>query len=125
MDLLSDALRRDPFPVYDQLRASAPVLRDPRSGLWMILDYESAKRALSDPETYCSDLAGSAQHPTPDWLGVLDPPRHAKLRGLITRAFTPRSVANLEPRIRALSRGFLDAVIERGTMDLAADYAVP
>ena len=55
----------------------------------------------------------------------LDPPRHSQLRGLISQAFTPRSVANLEPRIREFSRQLLDRTIERGGMDLAADFSVP
>src|SRR5260370_29606337 len=54
-----------------------------------------------------------------------DPPRHTKLRALIMRAFTPRVVANLEPRIRELSRQLLDQTIERGAMDLAEDFSVP
>src|SRR5262249_40016148 len=54
-----------------------------------------------------------------------DPPRHTKLRALISRAFTPRVVADLEPRIRELSRQLLDEVIERGAVNLPADFAVP
>ena len=61
----------------------------------------------------------------PNWFLFFDPPRHTKLRALISRAFTPRSVAGLEPRIRELSRELLDRAIERGEMDLAADYSVP
>jgi cytochrome P450 len=61
----------------------------------------------------------------PDWIVFTDPPRHTKLRALISRAFTPRSIANLEPRIREISRGLLEQVIERGEMDLAADFSVP
>lgn len=54
-----------------------------------------------------------------------DPPRHTKLRGLVSKAFTPRSVAALEPRIRALSTKLLDRVAGRGEMDLVADFAAP
>ena len=60
-----------------------------------------------------------------EWFIFFDPPRHTKLRALISKAFTPRVVANLEPRIRELSRQLLDETIERGEMDLAADFAVP
>ena len=55
----------------------------------------------------------------------MDPPRHTKLRALISKAFTPRVVANLEPRIKQLSRELLDEYIERGEMDLATQYSVP
>jgi cytochrome P450 len=118
MNLFSDAMRRDPYPLYDQLRSTSPVLYVPSFDLWMIFDYEGVKRALSDPEAFSSRYG-------PEWLVFLDPPRHPKLRALITRAFTPRSVANLEPRIRELSRTLLDRTIERGEMDLAEDFSVP
>src|SRR5205823_5108940 len=94
------------------------VLHEPQSGLWMVFDYESVKRLLSEPEAFSSRYG-------PEWLIFLDPPRHTKLRALISKAFTPRSVANLEPRIRDLSRQLLDRVLERGEMDLAADFSVP
>src|SRR3954468_23311636 len=124
LDLFSEATRRDPYPAYDRIRSASPVLHDPRSDFWMIFDYEGVKRALNDPDAFSSRAAppgGGAL----DWLIFFDPPRHTKLRALIARAFTPRSVANLEPRIRDLSRGLLDQAIERGEMDLAADFAVP
>src|SRR5437773_5485891 len=60
-----------------------------------------------------------------EWFLFFDPPRHTKLRALISKAFTPRVVANLEPRIRELSRQLLDRTIERGEMDLPADFSVP
>jgi cytochrome P450 len=118
LDLFADETRRDPYPRYDQLRSGSPVFHEPQSGLWMIFDYEGVKRVLSDPDTFSSRYG-------PAWLIFLDPPRHTKLRALITRAFTPRVVANLEPRIRELSSGLLDRSIERGEMDLAVDFAVP
>jgi cytochrome P450 len=121
IDLLSDELRRDPFPVYDELRERSPVLRDPRTGAWMIFDYEGVKRALHDHDAFSSVLTGRS----PDWLIFSDPPRHTKLRAILLRAFTPRSIANLEPRIRALSGELLDQALEHGEMDLVAEYAGP
>jgi cytochrome P450 len=118
MDLFSEDVRRNPYPVYDQLRRASPVFQEPRSGLWMILDYDGVKQALSDPAAFSSRYG-------PEWLIFLDPPRHTKLRGLISRAFTPRSVADLEPRIRRLCSDLLDRTVERGEMDLVADFAAP
>jgi cytochrome P450 len=117
-NLFTDDVRRNPYPLYAKVREVSPVFRDPESGLWMIFDYAGVKRALDDHETF------SSKH-GPDWMIFSDPPRHTKLRALISKGFTPRSVANLEPRIRELSRQLLDRVIERGEMDLAADFAVP
>src|SRR5437764_5937428 len=95
--LFSDDARRNPYPIYADLRATMPLLREPRSGLWMVFDYATAKRILSDHESF------SSKH-GPDWLIFTDPPRHGKLRALVSKAFTPRSVADLEPRVRELSR---------------------
>jgi cytochrome P450 len=118
LDLVSDDVRRNPYPLYDQVRGASPLFQDPRSGRWMVFDYEGVKRVLSDHNTFSSRCGY-------DWLVFSDPPRHTKLRTLVAQAFTPRSVVNLEPRIRELSRGLLDRTIERGTMDLAADYSAP
>ena len=124
LDFASPEIRRDPFLLYDRLRSTSPVVHDPQSGLWLLLDYASAREALTSHEQFSSSMfqAGRAN---PDWLIFLDPPRHAKLRSLIGKAFTPRAVADLEPRIRRLSRELLDAVIESGSMELVGDYASP
>ena len=102
------------------MRASSPLLRvPPPFDAWMIFDYESVKWALSDHEAFSSRVHA------PKWFIFFDPPVHTKLRALISQAFTPRMAANLEPGIRKLSRQLLDQTIERGEMDLAADFSVP
>jgi cytochrome P450 len=118
IELFSEGLLRDPFPVYDQLRQVSPLFREPRSGLWMIFDYDGVKRVLSDHTTFSSRNG-------PNMMVFQDPPRHTRLRALISQAFTPRTVANLEPRIRELSRELIDRVIERGEMDLTREFANP
>ncbi|WP_437756190.1 cytochrome P450 [Sorangium sp. So ce1389] len=82
------------------------------------------KRAQTDHEAF-SSVVTPPTGKAPDWILFSDPPRHTKLRAIVLRAFTPRSIAALEPRVRELSRELLDARIERGEMDLAADYAGP
>jgi cytochrome P450 len=118
--LFSDEARRDPYPLYAQVRAASPLLRGPQTrNLWMVFDYDGVNRVLSDHEAF------SSRHGPADWMIFTDPPRHSKLRALVSRAFTPKSVASLEPRIRELSRGLLDAVLGRGEMDVADDFAIP
>src|SRR5262249_46259157 len=125
-DLFSDDMRRDPYPVYEMLRQGAPVFHLAAFDLWMIFDYDGVKRALVDHDVFSSNLAHVPGNGNPgEWFIFFDPPRHTKLRALIAKAFTPRVVANLEPRIRELSRQLLDETIERGAMDLAVDFAVP
>jgi len=78
---------------------------------------------LADHEVFSSSVT-----PAPlisKWLVFSDTPRHTKLRRLVSKAFTPALIAGLEPRIRELSRGLLDQVVERGEMDLAADFSIP
>ena len=120
-NIFSDEMRRNPYPLYDQMRRQSPVFHvPPPFDAWLIFDYEGVKRALNDHDAFSSRV------PAPrHWFIFFDPPQHAKLRGLIARAFTPRMVANLEPRICELSRELLDQIIPRGEMDLAAEYSVP
>ncbi|HEV3079028.1 MAG TPA: cytochrome P450 [Gemmataceae bacterium] len=126
IDLFSVEMRRNPYPAYEQMRNGAPVFRLPPFDLWLIFDFEGVKRVLVDHDVFSSDLSHASGNGNPgEWFIFFDPPRHTKLRALISKAFTPRVVANLEQRIRELSRQLLDQTIERGEMDLAADFAVP
>jgi cytochrome P450 len=126
IDLFSDDMRRNPYPAYDQMRSGSPVFHLPPFDLWIIFDFEGVKRALVDHDAFSSDLSHAPGSGNPgEWFIFFDPPRHTKLRALIAKAFTPRVVANLEPRIRDLSRQLLDQAVERGAMDVAADFSVP
>jgi cytochrome P450 len=124
INLFSDDMRRDPFPMYEQIRSASPLLYVAPLDLWGIFDYDGVKRALTDHEAF-SSIVTTATTTTPNWLVFSDPPRHTKLRAIILRAFTPRSIASLEPRVREISRELLDETIERGEMDLVADYSGP
>jgi len=121
MDFFSDDVRRNPYAVYAQMRANSPAfyVPPPFDG-WLIFDYDSVKRVLTD-HTLFSSCVPAPRH----WFVFQDPPSHTKMRALISRAFTPRMVTELEPRVRELSRSLLDRVAEQGSMDLALDYAVP
>lgn len=122
--LFSPDVRRNPYPWYDEVRKASPVLPMPQVGRWLLFDYDGVKRALHDHDAF-SSVTAPPEAKTSQWLIFMDPPRHAKLRGLIARAFTPRAVAALEPRIRELARELLGAHVARGEMDLVADFAVP
>lgn len=124
LNLISDDMRRDPYPLYDQMRSVSPVLAVPGGQIWMIFDYEGVKCALHDHDAFSSRAAPPGGGPL-DWMIFTDPPRHTKLRSIVAKAFTPRSIAGLEARIRELSRQLIDRVIERGEMDLCADFAAP
>jgi cytochrome P450 len=126
LDLFSADMRRNPYPAYDRLRAAAPVFHLAALDLWLVSDYAGVRRALTDHDAFSSDLTHAPGHGNPGaWFIFFDPPRHTRLRALIARAFTPRVVADLEPRVRELSAELLDRVMARGEMDLATDFAVP
>jgi cytochrome P450 len=124
MNFLSDDMRRNPYPVYSQLRSHSPVLHEPHADLWLLFDYEGVKRALVEHDVFSSIVAPPTSI-TSQWVVFADPPRHTKLRGLIMRAFTPRAVASLEPRIQELSRELLAPALLRGELDLSEEFAVP
>jgi cytochrome P450 len=117
-------MRRNPYPVYDQIRSRTPLLHDARTDIWMIFDYDGVKRALNDHEAFSSNMFTCGRG-NPDWFFFFDPPRHTRQRALIMKAFTPRMVANLEPRIGELSRALIRQKLDHGEMDLARDFAVP
>ena len=119
MDLLSDEIRRDPYPVYEKLRAIAPVL--PFGPSWILLDHASVSRALREPDVFGSEVVPPTGK-APDWLVFTDPPRHGRQRALIAKAFTPRSVAGLEPQIRTLARELIGG---RRALELVGDLATP
>ncbi|AHG90261.1 cytochrome P450 [Gemmatirosa kalamazoonensis] len=122
--LFSDDVRRDPYPWYAELRRASPVLRDPRTGTWMVFDYHGVRRALDDHDAFGSDVS-AAGYGNLGWFIFFDPPRHTKMRALISRAFTPRTVAGLEPRVREIARGLLDTTAGRDAFDVVGDFAVP
>jgi cytochrome P450 len=114
----------DPFPVYRQLRDEEPAYHDDDLGFWALSRYDDVVSALHDPDTYCSrfGITLEAGNPVPMML-TTDPPAHTALRRLVSRAFTPRRVADLEPAIRALSSTYLDGLESRAAGDLIVDYA--
>lgn len=121
LNLFSDEVRRNPYGLYDQLRRTSPVLHvPPPFNGWLVFDYENVKRVLNDAEAFSSRVPGPR-----NWFLFFDAPQHTRQRALVSKAFTPRTVASLEPRIREISRSLLDAVGARGEFDLAAEYAVP
>ena len=113
---------RDPYPLYARLRSASPLLHHPTLDLYAVFDYAGVERVMTDHASFGSAVAGGQPG---TWLIFSDPPRHARLRAIISRVFTPRSVAELEPRIRSVSARLLDAQAGASVMDLVGDYAVP
>src|SRR6476646_9144465 len=131
----------DPYPVYERLRDDHPVLWNPSTSQWLISRHADVNRLLRDRglgRTYLhqSSHAEMGRPEPPAWhapfhelndAGMLDlePPDHTRLRRLVSRAFTPRTVEALRPRVEAIVEGLIDDFGGRGEVDLIADYAEP
>jgi len=120
----------DPYPLYTRLRAEAPVYRNDELGFWVLSRYDDVAAGFRDHAAF-SNANGVMVEPSVwgpnaskfiSFLGM-DPPQHTAMRGLISRAFTPRRVAALEPRIREIAGKYLDAAVERGTFDFMTELA--
>src|SRR5438270_10496069 len=121
----------DPYPTSHRLRAEDPVHHS-ALGFGVLTRYEDVVTALRDPrlakEAVASFLAPRFGAPVPAMgLSMLDrdPPDHTRLRGLVSKAFTPRVVEGLRPRIQQIVDGLLDGVTARGSMDLIEEFAYP
>jgi hypothetical protein len=134
-DPLDPAFIADPYPFYRRLRETAPVFKTPQ-GFWLITRYEDTAFVLRD-KRFGKDFRGNMERRYGSQAGmnepaiaglartmlVLDPPDHTRLRGLVTKAFTARRVADMRPRIKALVDEQLDRVIDKGGMDVMRDLA--
>jgi len=129
---LDPAFRRDPYPIYERGRRDHPVLL--HEGLPIrvasVFRYEDCQAILRDADAWSNEFAvldTLEDLPPPSMLGT-DPPEHTRLRSLVNKAFTPRIVSQLEPRMRELADELLgDALAAGGEVDLvqALSYPLP
>jgi cytochrome P450 PksS len=144
-DLASPQFKADPHPFYARLRAEAPVWRTTlpdRRVAWLVTRYDDVARVLKD-DTFAKDKLNAMdpeQRAKTPWVpGFLKPlernmldlddPDHARLRALVSKAFTPRLIERLRGRIEVLCEDLLNAMERkgerRGQIELSGDYALP
>src|SRR5579859_5361434 len=134
--LLDPEVLANPYPLYDRLRTEDPVHWDPFLHAWVVTRYAdvitvfqkfSANRTPT-PEQLTS-LGLSALTPLAQVMVrqmlFLDPPEHGRVRGLAAKAFTPRRVEILRSHIQDITTTLLDALQDKGEMDIIADLAYP
>src|SRR5437588_6214625 len=117
---------RAPFERYRVMRPTQPVFKHPDWGGWQVFRDADVSRVLSEHATFSSDARrmaqseGSQDDADPPGSSILqmDPPRHRQLRNLVSQAFTPRMVAQMEPRITAITNELLDQVTAAGEQDV-------
>ncbi|MFE5592029.1 cytochrome P450 [Streptomyces sp. NPDC056549] len=132
----------DPYPAYAWLREHAPVHRTTLpSGVeaWLVTRYADARQALADQRLSKNPahhdesphakgktgIPGERKAELMTHLLNIDPPDHTRLRRLVSKAFTPRRVAEFAPRVQELTDRLIDSFVERGSADLIHEFAFP
>ncbi|MEV0452594.1 cytochrome P450 [Streptomyces sp. NPDC050600] len=132
----------DPYPAYAWLREHAPVHRAKLpSGVeaWLVTRYADARQALADQRLSKNPahhdepahakgktgIPGERKAELMTHLLNIDPPDHTRLRRLVSKAFTPRRVAEFAPRVQELTDRLIDGFVEKGSADLIHEFAFP
>jgi pimeloyl-[acyl-carrier protein] synthase len=140
-ELLAPSALDDPYPVYDEMRATAPVYRDRRFLGWILTRYDDVAAVLKDNSVSsrrptASEPVGRSLASIADevrelrefqsrWMMYLDPPEHTRLRSLVSNTFTVATVANMRDRIQGLIDKLLAPGREAGAFDVVQDLARP
>jgi len=128
-DPYSRECMEDPYPVYRELLADAPVYRSERRDFWAVSRHADVQRCARDWETFSSregvDLSGSVGLAGPGGFLDMDPPRHDQLRHVVRDRFTPKAVKSLEGTVREFVQSVSEDVVARGSCDIAQDLARP
>src|SRR5262245_15143380 len=134
--LFGPEMLADPYPVYRRLRETDPVHWHELFNAWVLTRYDDVMAVLHDPR-FSAERTGAMQElagrqglkPFFDFLATrmlyADPPWHTRLRGLVSKAFTPHAVEAMRPHIQVLVNRFLDVAEPCGQMDIIADLAYP
>lgn len=136
-DLLSPETLINPYPLYQRLRSEDPVHIDSLLGCWILTRYADIVTGMANPH-FSADrisnerLKGHLWDPLRPFfriaskqMGFSDPPDHTRVRSLFTKAFVPRLVETLPGRVQQIVDTQLDAVQEKGSMDIIQDLAYP
>jgi cytochrome P450 len=135
LQLLDPVNRADPYSVYKQFRGNGPIPL-PVVNLTVFSSYRDCDEVLRHPSSavdrHKSTMAqrmfaegGIVRPPGPPMFLFLDPPDHTRLRKLVSKAFVPKVVNELQPEITALVDGLLDGVSQRGRFEVISDLAYP
>ena len=127
------ALHEDPYPVYKRLRDEFPLHYNAEMNFYTLSRYADVFDAVQKPDLFISGkgiavgIAGGSTKVVGavPLLIMMDRPRHTQLRSLVSRAFTPRRISRLEPRVRAIARDLLAEFASKPEADLVVDYSAP
>jgi len=117
----------DPHPIWNRMRDEAPVYRNEKFDFYALSRFRDVLAASIDAGTFSSaygtvlELMVDTPNASPMMI-FNDPPEHTRLRKLVSRAFSPRRIAALEPRIRSIARKYLDAQVGSGGFDYVVEF---
>ncbi|MHB1139447.1 MAG: cytochrome P450 [Microthrixaceae bacterium] len=123
-------IHEDPYPTYARLREEAPLYHNEEMGFWALSRHADVIEGFRDLDRLSNShgvsldpaASGPHAHRTMSFL-AMDPPMHGRMRGLVSRGFTPRRVAELEPRIREIARQYISELRDREEIDFIGDFA--
>jgi cytochrome P450 len=125
-DPFNTAYKSEPHAIWRRLRDEAPLYRNDQYDFWAVSRFADVMAAHLDPRTFSSAhgtvLETMTEEAPAPMMIFMDQPDHTRLRRLVSRAFTPRRVADLEPQIRQLCGTLLDAQRDRGGFDYVQDF---
>jgi cytochrome P450 len=126
-DPIDTTIDASPYAIWRRLRDEAPVYRNERYDFWALSRYADVAAAHRDPATFLSShgtvLEIMTPNPVPSGLMIFqDPPEHTRLRALVSRAFTPRRVSQLEDHIRELCEALLAPWVAGAEFDFVEDF---
>ena len=121
-DPTSDSIRNYPYDTYDRMREKDPVHRMRMLDAWVLTRYEDVDMVLRDHRRFLKDDESSDGYRS---MLHSNPPDHTRLRSLVSKAFTPRSVAALQPRIQRMVEELLDDLEGKNRIDLIESFAFP
>jgi cytochrome P450 len=117
----------DPYPVWKRLRDDAPLYFNEKYEFYALSRYEDVEKGLNDWQSYSSaqgsvlEIIKAKMEMPPGMFIFEDPPDHDLHRGLLSRVFTPRRLAAIEPQVRAYAARTLDPLVGHGGFDFIAD----
>ncbi|MEO6473211.1 MAG: cytochrome P450, partial [Aeromicrobium sp.] len=133
-DHYDHALQDDPYPTYARLRDEAPLFHNEEHDFWVMSRYADIHKAWRTDDVFSNRMGVTLDksawnenaHIVMSFLGM-DPPDQTRLRKLVSRGFTPKRVAEMEPRIAEISLEHLEKALaigqEEGTFDWITDFA--
>jgi cytochrome P450 len=143
-NLFDPATQNCPWPHYQAMREEAPVFQVPGLPFYLVTTHELALEVIRDWQTYSSNFGNTAMPGSDDLQRRLsevrkemggykpvatmlsaDPPAQTRYRKLVSKAFTPKAIANLEPVIREITVRLIDSWIDKGQIEFVTEFGVP